>query len=277
MLAVERMVGDSIANHITGLFLGGTCGEGPWLPNRERSRLIRTVVAAANSRLQIVAQVSDNSVERIVDNIHEAAEAGAHIAMIAPPATMLNATPDRIASHFEEAVAASVLPVGIYDLGNFRPHGIPTDRLRRILLLPKVKLMKDSSGLPERQAIALGARSEKPALMLFNGDEFNCLKYLEAGYDGLMFGGAVAVSPQMQRVVALFQAGRLDEARAEDESMQNILYGIYGGKEISCWLTGLKYFMMQKGIFSNTESFLGYPLTDECRTTIERYTHGSVN
>lgn len=265
------MVGDSIANRITGLFLGGTCGEGPWLPNRERSRLIKAVAAAANGRLQLVAQVSDNSVERIVDNIHEAAEAGAHMAMIAPPATMLNATPERIASHFEAAVAASVLPVGIYDLGAFRPYGLPADRLRQILLLKKVKLVKDSSGLPERQAIALAARSEKPSLMLFNGDEFNCLKYLEAGYDGVMFGGAVAVAPQMHRVVALFQAGRLEEARAADEAMRKTLYGIYGGKEIICWLTGLKYFMMKKGIFSTTESFLGYPLTDECRAMIEGY------
>lgn len=270
------MVSDCLANRITGLFLGGTCGEGPWLPNRERSRLIKTVAGASNGRLQLVAQVSDNSVERIMDNIHEAAEAGANIAMIAPPATMLNATPERIASHFEAAVTASVLPVGIYDLGNFSPHGIPANQLRQILLLKNVKLVKDSSGLPERQAIALAARNEKPTLMLFNGDEFKCLEYLKAGYDGLMFGGAVAVARQMHQVVALFQAGRLDEAEAEDESMRKTLYGIYGGKDIRCWLTGLKYYMVEKGIFSTTESFLGYPLTTECQTMIERYVQSSA-
>jgi len=269
--AVERMVHDALANRISGLFLGGTCGEGAWLPNRERSRLIKAVAAAAGGRLELVAQVSDNSLPRILDNIHDAAEAGATVAMIASPATMLNATPERIAAHFEEAVAASPLPVGIYDLGAHRPYSIPVDRLRRILLLPKVKLVKDSSGMPERQAAALAARAEKPSLMLFNGDEFACLKYLEAGYDGFMFGGAIAVAPHMHRIAELFLAGRLEEARAADEEMRTILYGIYGGKNISCWLTGLKYYLVRKGLFATTESFLGYPLTDECRAAIERY------
>jgi len=81
----------------------------------------------------------------------------------------------------------------------------------------------------------------------------------------------------MQRIVALFQAGRLDEARAEDEAMREILYGIHGGKTISCWLTGLKYLMVKKGIFSTTENFLGYPLTDECREMIEGYAQRSAN
>ncbi|MBL9213897.1 MAG: dihydrodipicolinate synthase family protein [Opitutaceae bacterium] len=269
--SVERMVRDALANRITGLFLGGTCGEGPWLPNRERSRLVKAVAAAAGGRLELIAQVSDNSVARIVDNMRDAAEAGATMVMIASPATLLNGTPDRIAAHFEEAVAASPLPVGIYDLGAHRPHAIPVDRLKRILLLPKVRLVKDSSGQPERQAAALAARAEKPSLLLFNGDEFACLKYLEAGYNGFMFGGAVAVGPHMHRIAELFLAGRLDEARAADEEMRQILYAIYGGKNISCWLTGLKYYMVRKGIFATTESFLGYPLTDECRAAIERY------
>ena len=94
--AVERMVHDALANRISGLFLGGTCGEGAWLPNRERSRLIKAVAAAAGGRLELVAQVSDNSLPRILDNIHDAAEAGATVAMIASPATMLNATACRV-------------------------------------------------------------------------------------------------------------------------------------------------------------------------------------
>ena len=106
---------------------------------------------------------------------------------------------------------------------------------------------------------------------LLNGDEFHCLTYLEAGYDGCMFGGAVAVAPQMHRIAELFQAGRLDEARAVDQQMKTALFGIYGGESIACWLTGLKYYMVRKGLFESPASFLGYPLTDDCRAFVDRY------
>ena len=268
--SVERMVRAAIAEGVHGLFLAGTCGEGPWLPDTERRRLVQAAVAAAEKRLKIAVQVSDNSVPRILNNATRAAEDGADYAIIASPATMMNATPERIVALFSEAASTCPLPVGIYDLGRHRPIVIPENRLKEIYLLPQVQLVKDSSGSPDRRAIALSARETKPSLRLLNGDEFRCLDYLEAGYDGCMFGGAVAVGPQLKRVVTLFQAGKLEEARAEEAEMKRILFGIYGGESIACWLTGLKYYLVKRGLFSTRASFLGYPLTTECREFIEQ-------
>jgi dihydrodipicolinate synthase/N-acetylneuraminate lyase len=269
--SVEKMIRDAVAAGIEGVFLAGTCGEGPWLQDSERSRLIEAAVVAAQGRLKIAAQVSDNSVPRILDNIHRAADAGADYAIIASPATFLNPTADRIAALFIEAAGASTLPVGIYDLGRHRPIVIPEDRMKEIYLLPQVRLIKDSSGSPERRAVALSARAAKPSLQLFNGDEFRCIDYLEAGYNGFMFGGAAAVAPYLKQIVALFLAHRMEEARAVEAEMKRVLLGLYGGESIACWLTGLKYYMVRRGLFSSTTSFLGYPLTDECRAFIDDY------
>jgi 4-hydroxy-tetrahydrodipicolinate synthase len=268
--SVQRMVAAAIQDGVEGLFVAGTCGEGPWLPDRERRRLMEATVQAAAGKLTVAAQVSDNSVARILDNAAMAAAAGVDVAIIAPPATFLNATPDRIVAHFTEAAQRCPLPVGIYDLGKHRPIMIPQDRLLEIYQLPQVRLVKDSSGSPERRAVALEARRSNPALRLLNGDEFRCLEYLEAGYDSVMFGGAVAVAPQVRRIGELFLAGRMDEARAADDELRRTLFGIYGGESISCWLTGLKYYMVRRGWFDTANSFLGYPLTDECRAFVER-------
>lgn len=274
--SLERMVRHAVDGGIDGLFLAGTCGEGPWLPDRERRILVQRAASVVARRLKIAVQVSDNSVPRILDNMHAAAEAGADCAMIAPPATMMNATPERIAALFTEAVEASPLPVGIYDLGRHRPIMIPQDRLKGIYLLPNVQLVKDSSGAPERSEIALAARRERPSLQLFNGDEFRCVDYLQAGYNGLMFGGAAAVTSQLHRIVDHFLAGRLDEARAAEAEMRDVLLGIYGGPSIACWLTGLKYYLVRCGVFSSAASYLSYPLTEECRAFINRYTASRV-
>lgn len=268
--SVERMVEAAVREGVEGLFVAGTCGEGPWLPDRERRRLMQATVKAAAGRLRIAAQVSDNSVPRILDNAAMAADAGVDVAMIAPPATLLNATPDRVTALFAEAAAASPLPVGVYDLGRHRPIAIPAERLKEVYLLPRVELVKDSSGSPERREIALAARRERPGLRLFNGDEFRCVEYLQAGYDGFIFGGAVAVAPQLRRIADLFLADRTTEATALDAELRRTLFGIYGGESIACWLTGLKHYLVRRGLFATSASFLGYPLTDDCRDFIER-------
>lgn len=269
--AVEKMIHATIAEGITGVFLAGSCGEGPWLSDRERNRLVQAAVNAAGGQLQLAMQVSDISVPRMLDNIRAAQQAGAHYAVIAQPTLMENATPDRIAALFEKAVTLSPLPVGIYDLGAHRPHAIPEERLKATYLLPNVHFVKDSSAAPERRAIALAARREKSSLKLFNGDEFRCLEYLEAGYDGCLFGGAVAVAPALRAIAQLFHAGRLVEAREVEGRMRSALFGIYGGESFTCWLTGLKYYMVRKGLFQTTSSYLEYPLSEECRMFIERY------
>jgi dihydrodipicolinate synthase/N-acetylneuraminate lyase len=269
--SVERMVQDAIRQGVHGLFLAGTCGEGPWLPDRQKQVLVRAAARVGRGKLKLAVQASDNSVSRILDNVNLAAESGADYAIIAAPGMFMNATPERVAAHFIEAANASPLPVGIYDLGSHRPVVIPEARLKEIYLLPNVHLVKDSSGAPARRAAALAARNEKPSLQLFNGDEFRCLEYLQAGYDGFMFGGAVAIGPQLNRIAQLFAAGQLAEIQVIDEEMKRDLYGIYGGKSIACWLTGLKHYMVRRGLFSTSASFLGYPLTDECSAYIERY------
>lgn len=269
--SVKRMVGEAIAGGIHGVFLAGTCGEGPWLPDRERVRLVQAVVAEGKGRLKIAVQATDNSVPRILENIRQAADAGADYAIIAAPATFMNATPERITALFTEAADASPLPVGIYDLGRHRPVMISEDRLKEVYLRPNVHMVKDSSGSPTRRAAALEARKAKPALQLFNGDEFRCLDYLVAGYDGFMFGGAAATAPELRQIAAAFIRGDLNEAGALEAEMKAKLYGIYGGEQIACWLTGLKYYLVRRGLFSSTASYLNYPLTETCRQFIEEH------
>lgn len=268
--SLQRMVDDAVAQRVDGLFLAGTCGEGPWLPDREKVRLMRTAVTTAAGRLAIAVQVTDTSVPRIKENATVAAGEGADFAVIAPPPLMPNATPERIAGLFVAAAESSPLPVGVYDLGRHRAVMIPEERLQEVYLAPQVQFVKDSSGSPERRAQALAAQRKKPSLRLFNGDEFRCLEYLQAGYDGLMFGGAVAVAPLMRRIVKLVSAGELEAAQKIDAAMKRVLFDIYGGESIACWLTGLKHYLVQRGLFATSESFLGYPLTEECRHQINR-------
>jgi hypothetical protein len=62
-----------------------------------------------------------------------------------------------------------------------------------------------------------------------------------------------------------------DFVRAEglQEQMNNMMFAIYGGKEITCWLSGLKQLLMEMNIFRTRKSYLNYPLHPTCRRAIK--------
>jgi 4-hydroxy-tetrahydrodipicolinate synthase len=227
-------------------------------------------VAAAKGRLAIAVQVSDNSSDRILDNIAAAKEDGADMAVIAPPSFLMNATPANIERLYLEAIEASTIPIGIYDRGRHGAVLVPDGVLKTIYAHPRVVAVKDSSADPKRRAIALAVRKKRPELRLLNGDEFHCDEYIAAGYDGLMLGGGIFNGLLAAQILEAARAGDNARAHALQERMNKIMFAIYGGPKIQCWLTGLKKYLVEIGVFATTESFLRFPLTPSCEKAIAR-------
>lgn len=269
-VAVKRLVEHHLRLGVKGLFLCGTCGEGPWMPDAERRAMVRATVAAARGRLVIAVQVTDNSAARILGNMRAAAEDGADLAVIAPPFFLLNATPNNVAALYLEAIRGCPLPVGIYDRGVNAAVVVTDEALRHILAEPKVVLVKDSSASPERMKLALSLRQARPTLRLLNGNEFACADYMKAGYDGLLLGGGIFNGRLAGMIIEAVHAGRLREADRLQQRMNRLMWDVYGGKGITCWMSGLKHLLVEMGLFRTPRSFLGYPLTSACSRAIAK-------
>ena len=272
--SVKRMVEHHHRLGVKGLFLAGTNGEGPWLPERELRTLVRAVVKANRGRMTVAVQVTDNSAARIVDNIGRAADDGADLAVIAPPYFgMSYSSPGETARHLEnlylEAVGRSPLPVGIYDRGNYSAVVIPERVLERVYREPNVKIVKDSSVIASHLVLATRARQKRPELALFCGYEFDCVKYLRAGYDGLLLGGGVFNGWLANLIVRAMAEGDEKTAQAFQDRMNRLMYTVYGGKKIKAWLSGEKYLLIKLGVFKTYRNFPDYPLTEREKAAID--------
>jgi len=268
-VAVRRLVKHHLRLGIKGLFLGGTCGEGPWMADEQRRALISSVAECAQGRLVLAAQVTDNSAARILANMEMVKDAGADVAVIAPPYFLLNATPQNVTALYLEAIRNSPLPVGVYDRGRHGPVLVPDAALRKIYAEPNVVLVKDSSTDPGRMKIALAARKKRQQLRLLNGDEFACVRYLEAGYDGLLLGGGIFNGCLAGMMLDAVAAGDLELAERLQKRMNRLMWDVYGGRKISCWLAGLKELLVRMDIFRTNCGFLGFRLTDSCSRRID--------
>jgi 4-hydroxy-tetrahydrodipicolinate synthase len=269
-IAVRRMVLHHLRLGVKGLFLAGTCGEGYWMTDSQRRDLVRCAARFAKGKMHLAVQVTDNSAARILDNIHAAKQDGAEIAIIAPPLFLLNATSENLLNLYQEAIRKSPLPVGIYDKGSYSSLLIPEAVLKVIYVERNVLLVKDSSANPSRRKIALEARAKRPELVLLNGDEFHCVEYLRAGYDGLLLGGGIFNGYLAGQVVQAVQCGDLNRAKRLQEQMNSMMYAVYGGKEIVCWLTGLKQLLVEMKVFRTRNNYLNYPLSAGCRRGIQQ-------
>ncbi|MCA1809145.1 MAG: dihydrodipicolinate synthase family protein [Lentisphaerae bacterium] len=188
--SLDRMLEHDRRLGINGYFIAGTNGEGPWMTNGQRRQLVEFFARQLKGQVPLAAQVTDNSAARMLDNIAMVRDAGADIAVIAPPHFVFNTTSVHVRNIYLETIRRSPLPVGIYDRGP-GALGLTPAILAEICAEPRVVLVKDSSADLKRMRAMLALRRRRPGLTLLSGWEFNCIPYLQAGYDGLLLGGGV--------------------------------------------------------------------------------------
>jgi len=275
--SVKRMVDHHLRLGVNGLFLGGTSGEGPWMTDRQRRVLVRSVARRVKGRMVIAVQVTDNSALRILDNIKAVRDCGADIAVVAAPFFMLNDTPERVLNHYLEVIRNSDLPVGVYDRGKLASVPLSNSAMKKICTEENVTLVKDSSANLQRMKLCLACRRKRPELRLLNGWEFNCIPYLRAGYDGLLLGGGIFNGHLAREIIKTVHKGDLALAERLQQRMNRMMYSVYGGQKLRCWLTGLKKLLVEMGIFQTCNSFLHYPLSQGCSRAIDRVLKNDVD
>lgn len=273
--SVRALVEHHLRLGVSGLMLGGTCGEGPWMPYADLQELTAAAAEASAGRIRIAAQVTDNSARRMLANIEGLARAGAEFGVIASPYLMMNVNPRRVLDLYLEVVRSSPIPIGFYDRGKNAAYVVETELLPELLAEPNLQIVKDSSTDPVRRDVFLQAARSREGLTVLNGDEFHCLGYLQAGYNGLLLGGGIFNGGMALGMIRSVAQGDPDGAARIQERMNDLMFRVYGGEKITCWLTGLKYLLQRMGIFQSTAGYLGYPLTDSCRAAIDEIVDGA--
>ena len=269
--ALRKLVEHQIKLGIKGLFLAGTAGEGPFLPDRERMRLAELTVRYVNGRIPVAMQITDNSAERMIENLERYQDCGSDIAVIAPPFFQLNAAKgDFIYDLYKQVIDASQIPVGIYNRGKYSSVMVEPEVLGRILDDPKVVLCKDSASQPEFTEAIMAAKARRNGTLgVLTGNEFDCVTYLKAGYDGVLFGGGCFNGAYADAMCKLAYAGKFDEAQAVQDRLVEVMYKVFGGKSIACWMAGQKELMVRLNVFNTAKTFLNYQLTEECSKAID--------
>jgi len=266
--AIERLVEQHVRLGVVGLFLAGTCGEGPFMPNEQRVELVKMTRRAAKGRLRLAVQVSDTSAARVLDNMRAAQQAGADEVIIAPPWIMSFANAGFLRRYFFESIETAPLPVGIYALKQSVDSALGLEMWRELAAHPKVRLLKDSSASDEYRAAFAAVKAKRPDLTVLTGDEFLVLPALETGYEGCLLGTGILIGGMIRRAFDAFANGDRSAAEAWQKRSNEFLWDLFA-RDISIWMGGLKYALHRCDIFSTEFMHLHYPITDADRRRID--------
>lgn len=187
---------------VSGLFVGGTTGEGVLFSDSERRRLHEAAVSATNGRVPVLLHVGTNRLPDTLALAQHAAEIRADAIAVVTP-YFYGMHDDGLAAYYH-TIAAAVpdLPLMLYDIPQMAINGISPALLRRLgEEVPSLLGIKSSR--PDAQIVRQLIDAAPEHLVFLVGNEAVALGLLGLGAHGLISGLSTAVP---EPYVALTQA-----------------------------------------------------------------------
>ena len=266
---IDCLVEQHVKLGVSGLFVGGTCGEGAFMPDWQRADLVRLLKRASGDSLHLAAHASDTSAARVAENIRHLTDAGADSVVIAPPFLVADfCNRDFLRRYFLEPMESATVPVGVYirpPLGNMELDLTLWDE---VAAHPRVEFIKDSSASPDYVRHFVELKAGRRELTLLTGYEFDVVSAVASGYDGCLMGTGILNAGLIGQALDALAGGAPAEARTWQQRSNEFLYDLFR-RDTSSWMAGLKYALRKRKIFSSEFSHLTFPITDEDRRRIE--------
>jgi 4-hydroxy-tetrahydrodipicolinate synthase len=218
---LERLVDRLLGAGVHGLFLLGTCGEGPSLPLGVRLALVRRTCAQVGGRVPVTVCVTDPAPLESLRFARAAAQAGANAVAASTP-YYFPAEPRDVLAFVELMAARTPLPLLLYNYPTLTKAAFGLDVLRRARELKNVIGVKDSSG--DRAFLAELIRLDWPVMV---GPESLLADGLRLGAAGGVCGAAQIDARPHLDLYAAHRAGDVEGFRRAEADLDGLLARLF--------------------------------------------------
>ena len=187
--ALERLLEHVIDGGVQGVFLLGTCGEGPSLGYRLRRELVTHACRQVRGRVRVLASITDTSAAESAAFAGLAAEAGADAAVLAPP-YYLPLSQIELVEYVVRRLDECPLPLVLYNMPELTKMAFEPATVRRLMDEPAIVGLKDSSGDIDYFAELCNMKRQRADWSLLMGPEHLLAESIALGGSGGVAGGA---------------------------------------------------------------------------------------
>ncbi len=230
--AIRALVDFLIEKGVSGLYPGGTTGEGPLLTDTERRRITETMIDQARGRVPVIVQVGALTTNATVALACHARDAGAQAVAAVTPWYYVLSEAAMLEYYRQVAEAMDGYPVYLYNIpGNTGNNLTPTTVAEIAARHPNVLGIKDSSGNMQATIEMLGIRNG--AFQVITGPDGLLLAGLAMGVKANVSGNANVVPELFVAVYEAFGRGDLAAARAAQARIDVVRRILKDGADLS--------------------------------------------
>ncbi|MCY4526736.1 MAG: dihydrodipicolinate synthase family protein [Anaerolineaceae bacterium] len=230
--AVERLIDFQLRSGVSGIFIMGSSGEGPWLDTAQRETLLRASVRAIDGRVPLLAGAMEPVASRVRERLPQLQEMGVDAAVVATP-YYFQADEAVQCAHFAAVAADSPLPIVLYNIPSMTHNVLAVEAVRHALQHESVIGIKDSGGDPTLFAQLLALREIRPDFQVLQGAEAQSAWALREGADGLVPGFANLIPGPYRRLYG----------DPQNDAMQQLAIDLGAMRRHGFFLNTLKYAM----------------------------------
>lgn len=212
-----------VANGSDGLVMAGSTGEASTLTDDEKLSLFRLAVQEVGGRATVIAGTGSNDTAHSVHLTEEAAKIGGVDAVLAVTPYYNKPPREGLVGHFR-AIAEVGLPVVVYNIPSRSVINMPPDLIAELGRIPNIVAVKQAH---EDPAEARAVRDSAPDMALYAGNDDLLLPVMKMGGAGVISVASHLVAGRMQELCDAVEDGRLDEADAIDDSLQDLFQGLF--------------------------------------------------
>lgn len=214
---VDRM----IDNGVHGIFPFGTNGEGYILSAEEKRAVLEVVVEQTAGRVPVYAGTGAISTKETIEQSKMAQEVGADVLSIITP-SFAAASQEEIYTHYKTVAEAVDLPIVLYNIPARTGNAIAPATVARLAQIDNIIGAKDSSGNFANILgyIEAGKSKTNGKFYTLSGNDQLIIWTLLAGGTGGIAGCANVYPRTMASIYDLFVEGKIEEAKAANESIQ---------------------------------------------------------
>ena len=253
---LRNMIEHVIDGGVSGIFVLGSTGEGPALPHAVRRQVVTESVRITSGRCTLLVNVSGDSPLDSIGSARFAEAAGADAVVASPPCYLpLN---DAELTAFYQRLSESVrIPVYVYNMPELTNVKISMRALEKILPLPNIAGIKDSSGDMGFFKEILTRFGKLDGLSIFMGPDALTRQALLLGADGGVNSGAnwkPEVYSGLCRAAADKKEEEMERCQRIILDVQNIYKCRSGSPGV---IRGLKKVLADMGLIRNILAFPG--------------------
>jgi 4-hydroxy-tetrahydrodipicolinate synthase len=217
-VSLEAVVERQLDAGVHGLFALGSSGEGVYLRDDDRKKVVEVVTGCVSGAVPVFAGAVEATTQRVIEQVGWLQRAGVDVLVVTAP-FYANVTQAETLRHFTLVASASSLPVFAYDIP--RNVGRKLEAATTIELLQRGTLagLKDSSGDVGQFTEVLTTLGPSRQASILTGADTGALAALDAGADGIVPGIGNVEPGLFVDLLAAFHAGRRTDCGSLQEAI----------------------------------------------------------